>query len=190
MRHRSRSGRARDPGVHRRRTDAAAASRVQSVGARAGVLLLPLARLGPVDAPVAADCREPAHAVRCLARREHEAADHALPALEVAVEDVHTHALWRFDGAAGLAIAVAPRVAERALPEADVARSDVEIAGEGDELLERRRGAVRTAFLLELGIEAPAVEDGDPGADVADGDHEVVGVVRRIRDSPTAGHEG
>src|SRR5438132_1238280 len=50
-------------------------------------------------------------------------------------------------------------------------------------------GEERTAFELELGIEAPAVEDGDPGADVADGDHEVVGVVRRVRDSLAAGHE-
>ena len=47
-----------------------------------------LARMRPVDVPVAADAREPAHVVLVLLRREQEAADHALAALEVAVEDV------------------------------------------------------------------------------------------------------
>src|SRR5947208_16831775 len=40
--------------------------------------------VGAVDVPVAADGGVPAHGVLRLARREHEAADHSLPALEVA----------------------------------------------------------------------------------------------------------
>ena len=59
------------------------------------------ARIRPVDVPVAADGGEPAHAALVLVRAEHEAADHALTALEVAVEDVDAHALRRLDCARG-----------------------------------------------------------------------------------------
>jgi hypothetical protein len=104
---------------------------------------------------VAADGRVPAHAVVGLPRGEHEAADHALTALEVPVEDVDADALRRLDRATGSAVAVARRVAERALPEADVAGGDVEIAAERREVLQRRRDDVGATLEPELGQEVP-----------------------------------
>src|SRR5262249_24100288 len=50
---------------------------------------LSVARVGSVDVPVPGDRRVPA----VVPGRDHEAADHALAALEVAVEDVDAHAL-------------------------------------------------------------------------------------------------
>ena len=38
-----------------------------------------------------------------------------------------------------------------------------------------------SAFELEVGIDAPTVQDRDARADVADGDDEVDGLVRRLR---------
>jgi leucyl-tRNA synthetase len=73
---------------------------------------LALPRVGAVDVPVAADCGVPAHALLGLARGQHEAADHALAALEVSIQDVDADALPRLDRPAGLAVAVARRVAE------------------------------------------------------------------------------
>src|SRR6201987_4351305 len=83
------------------------------------------------------------------------------------------------DCTAGLAVAVAARVAEGALPEADVVGRDVEVAAEHRELLERGPGVVGAE--LQLRKEVPAVEDGDAGADVADGNGEVHGLVGRPR---------
>src|SRR6516225_490660 len=93
-----------------------------------------ISRIGPVDVPMARDRRVPP----ILARREHEPADHALAALEGAVEDVDAHPLWRLDGRARIAELLAPRVAEGALPEPGAAGGDVEVAREPREVLQRR----------------------------------------------------
>jgi hypothetical protein len=130
---------------------------------------------------VAPDSRIPAHALVGFPQREHEATDHALAALEVPVEDVDAHPLRRLDGSARFCELRAARISEGALPEADVSRGDVEVAGERREGLERRVNDFRAE--LELGIEVPAVQDGDPGADVANGDDEIDGLVRRCRNA-------
>src|SRR5689334_22149907 len=73
-----------------------------------------------------------------------------------------------------------------ALPEADVTRSDIQVARESREVVERRRDDLDARPELEIGIDVPAVQDRDAGADVADGDHEVDASILRARDSLAA----
>src|SRR5436189_2673290 len=94
------------------------------------------ARARPVDAPVARDGGDPA--VALLARREPEPADRALAALVVAVEDLDCERLPLLDRAPRVVELRRRRVAERALPEADVTGRDVDVARQPCELLERR----------------------------------------------------
>src|SRR5262249_27055108 len=68
-----------------------------------------------------------------------------------------------------------------------VAGRDVEVARERREVLERWMSSVSVAREHEIGQELPAVEDGDPGTDVANGNDEVVGLVADTCDALSAG---
>src|SRR5581483_9048582 len=94
-----------------------------------------LARVRAVDVPVAADGGEPRAVV---ARDQREARDRALAQLVVAVEHVDHEPLARLDRTARICEALLRRVAERALPEADLAGRDVQVAGQPPERLDRR----------------------------------------------------
>ena len=93
---------------------------------------------------MAADRGQPGAAV---AGGEGETADHPLAALVVAVEQLHGELAVDLNGLAHLGIARLGRVAERPLPEADVARRHAQVAGQGAEALgrraARRRGPAR-----------------------------------------------
>src|SRR5919201_4402019 len=137
-------------------------------------------RRGAIDVPVPCDGGEPA---AVLAGREPEAADDALSALVVAVEDLDREGLPRVDGGLRGGEIGGGGITERALPEADVAGGDVEVAGQPREVLERR-----VVVLTDpLQIEAPPVEDGDAAADVSQRDREVDGLVGRLGRTARAG---
>src|SRR5437016_2013872 len=85
----------------------------------------PSAWVGAVQVPVPDDRADP---MVSLARRQGEQPDRALPAFVVAVEDLHEE-----QGAARDVLLEPPvvrvgGVTDRGLPEADVARGDVEVA--------------------------------------------------------------
>src|SRR5438552_2797096 len=84
-----------------------------------------LARVGPVDVPVASGGGAPR---TVLARDEHETADHPLAAFVVAVEDVDGHLAARLDRLPRRRELRRGRIPERSLPEAGVAGRHVEIA--------------------------------------------------------------
>ncbi len=77
------------------------------------------------------------------ARAQREPGDHPLAALVVAVEDVDRERRASCDRIGGRAEVVALGLAERALPEADVADRHVQVAREPAEVVERRRVAAR-----------------------------------------------
>ena len=68
-------------------------------------------------------------------RREYVAADHSLPAFVIAVEEVDRQPVAPLDRLPGSGELGISRVAKRALPEADIADRDVEVAREPRELL-------------------------------------------------------
>ena len=79
------------------------------------------------------------HPASVLARPEAEAADDALTAFVVAVEDVDGESLASFDRLSRREELRVVRIAEDALPEADVARGDIEVAGQTPEVGPRGR---------------------------------------------------
>src|SRR4029077_1413706 len=74
------------------------------------------------------------------------------------------------------------RVAKRALPEADVADRNVEIAREPCEVLRLRVVLVEQAARKE----APSVENGDSGTNVSESEREVDRVFPQLGDATTA----
>lgn len=95
--------------------------------------------------------------------------DHSLAAFPVAVQDVEHHRVASFDcGGDGLELGCG-RVPQGSLPESDVTGCQVNVAGLGSELLQRRIGLLR----LPGDLDVPAVHDGEPRADVPDRDHHV-----------------
>src|SRR5205823_5049133 len=74
-------------------------------------------------------------------------------------------------------------IAEGALPEADVADRNIEVAREPRELLGR---PVQGIAELRGRVEAPTVEDCDPGADIPDRDREVDRILTNLRDAAPA----
>src|SRR4029453_8270220 len=100
-----------------------------------------------------ADRGQPGGAV---AGGEGEAADHPLAALVVAVEQLHGELAVDLNGLARLGVARLGRVAERPLPEADVARRHVQVAGQG---AEARRVGVRLVAADPLGPRVAGVAD-------------------------------
>ncbi len=128
--------------------------------------------------------RDDEAAVR-LPRVEHEPADDALAALEVAVEEVDRERAACGDGLARGDELCRARVTVGALPEADVSGGDVEVAREPGE---RRRIERRVAARHASHGEPPAVEHGDPGAGVPERDREVDRLVGRLGDGAAARH--
>ena len=102
-------------------------------------------------------------------RQRQEAADGPLAALVVGVEQLHRPRLARLDGGARLLVAGRRGVAERPLPETDVAHRYVQVPGLPLELLQRRVIAV-AARVRE---EPPALQHRDPVARVAQRDRQV-----------------
>ena len=74
-------------------------------------------------------------------------------------------------------------IAEGALPETGVADRDVKVPREPRELLGR---PVHRIAALRGRVEVPAVEDGDPRADIPDRDREVDRVLANFGDAPAA----
>lgn len=119
-----------------------------------------------------------------LAPGEQEARPDPLAALGVAVEHVHRHRLAGLDPLAGLRELGLARITKRALPEADVAHRNVEVAREAAEILERRRGGGSAED--PLGVEEPAVQDGDPGAHLAQRDRQPDGLLACLDGGPAS----
>src|SRR5919201_3802844 len=116
----------------------------------------PSAWVGAVDVPVPSDRRVPA---AVFAREHAEAADHALAAFEVAVEDVDTERLARIDGGSCGRVYVGRRIAKRALPEPDVAGGHVQVTCQTCELIERR---MLPRPPRPRPLQTPAPQDPDP----------------------------
>ena len=108
-----------------------------------------------------------------LGRANTEAGDHPLAAFVVAVKDVHKDGLPGADGSGEVAVvAVVARVAVGDLPEPDVARRDVEVAGQAAELVEVR---ARSVGARRGHRGTSAVQHGDTGPGVAQGQRQVQG---------------
>src|SRR5262249_22740416 len=140
-----------------------------------------VARVDTVEYPVAPNGREPQS---LLMRPDREPRDRPLPALEVAVQDVDRHRRAGLDRPPRIVVLRGRGIAEGALPKADIARRDVEVALEPREGIQRR--VVFRPGVLRL--EVPAVEDREAGASVADGDDEIDGLVVRLGDRGAAGN--
>src|SRR5271170_4265997 len=124
-----------------------------------------LAWVGTVDVEVPARCRQPP----VVGAPQREQADHSLAAFPVAVENGEHHRVTGLDcGGDGLELSCG-RIAQRSLPESDVAGCHVNVAGLGGEILERWMGLL----WLPGDIAVPAVHYGESGADVPDRDHHI-----------------
>src|SRR5205807_9862263 len=95
---------------------------------------------------------------------EAEAADGALPALEVAVEQIDADAVLAVERAGQVLAGRVVRFADRRVPVPDVAGRHVDVTGLRPETVERRR---LVAGVLPARPHEPAVEDGDAGPHVA-----------------------
>jgi hypothetical protein len=99
-----------------------------------------------------------------------EARDRALPALVVTVEQVDTERLARRDRLAHGRVKIVLRVAQRRLPEADVAGRHVEVARLRAEVVDL---GVRIVDAGATRPEMPAVQHGETRGDVAQGQSQV-----------------
>src|SRR2546426_5597051 len=123
------------------------------------------ARVVPVEVPVAHHNAQPVRPLP-LPRPHGEAADDALASLLIAVEEIDGERLPRADGFEdGGALGVV-RLPDGALPEADVAGRNVQVAGLRPEL-RGIRAVERQTGVLRLRDSAPAEDHGDAGSHVA-----------------------
>jgi membrane-associated protein len=129
-----------------------------------------LARVRAVQVPVTRDSRKPLFVTD---RDEREARDHALASLGIPIEDVDGQVFASADRPRRLRELARLRIPQRTLPEADVVRWNVKIAGQPVEPVNGRPLDVGGE---SPGVEAPAVQDGETLSDIAQRDREIDGL--------------
>ena len=110
-----------------------------------------------------------------VVRDECKARDGALAARVIPVEEIDGEGLARLDHFLRLSEFLRIGISERTLPEPEVSRGYVEISGQSADVLERCMTLVGTPS--QTWEEPPAVEDGDPRADISHPHSKVDGVV-------------